>query len=165
MVGNVVRGHMKRYIKTVCGRITADAKEYGAVLIILVIYTIAVNLMFHAFCPLIIFSGFPCPGCGITRATVCFLTGRWAQAWRLNPVVFPVVAAAFYFACGRYLLGRSARGIKVMIWTVFVLLIAVYAVRMYLYFPDRAPYIYTQDNVLSRLFPFYEQILHRMGIL
>lgn len=158
-------GRMKRYLRTACGRVAADVKEYGVVFVVLVIYTIAVNLVFHAFCPVVIVSGFPCPGCGVTRATVCFLTGRWQQAWQLNPVVFAIAPMAAWFCINRYLIGRKTAGIKWMIAAVFVLLIGVYAVRMYMYFPDRTPYVYTEDNMLARMLPFYQQLLHRAGIL
>ena len=32
-----------------------------------------------------------------------------------------------------------------------VMLLAIYAVRMYLYFPNRIPYVYTADNMLARM--------------
>lgn len=32
-----------------------------------------------------------CPGCGITRACVCLLQGRVADAWEINPLVFPAI--------------------------------------------------------------------------
>lgn len=156
---------MKKYLRTVCGRIAADVKEYGMAVVVVFVYTIITNLVFHAFCPVVIVSGFPCPGCGITRATVCLLTGRWQQAWQLNPVIFAIVLAAVWFCVNRYLLGRKTAGIKWMIAAVFVLLFGVYVVRMYMYFPDRTPYVYTQDNMLAHMLPFYQQMLYKTGIL
>lgn len=156
---------MKKYLRTVCGRIAADVKEYGMAVVVVIVYTIIANLVFHAFCPVVIVSGFPCPGCGITRATACLLTGRWQQAWRLNPVIFAIVLAAVWFCVNRYLLGRKTAGFKWMIAAVFVLLFGVYVVRMYMYFPDRTPYVYTQDNMLARMLPFYQQLLYKIGIL
>lgn len=156
---------MKRYIGIVSGRIAADVQEYGMAFSALLIYMVVVNLVFHAFCPLVIFSGFPCPGCGITRAAVCFLTGKWRLAWDMNPVIFPVMLTVFYFGINRYLLGQKAKGIKWLIVLVLALLVITYGVRMYLYFPDWAPYVYTQDNMLERFFPFYKRFLHKTGIL
>lgn len=156
---------MRRFIGIVCGRIMADIKEYGMAAVAVLIYTVAVNLIFHAFCPLVIFCGFPCPGCGASRAAVCFITGQWRQAWQLNPVVFPIALVAGYFFLNRYLLGRKARGIKALMAVVMALLVVVYCVRMYLHFPNQVPYVYTEHNVLARFFPFYEQILHEWGIL
>lgn len=156
---------MRRFIGTVCGRIMADIKEYGMAAVAVLIYAAAVNLIFHAFCPLVIFCGFPCPGCGVSRAAICFITGHWRQAWELNPVVFPIALVAGYFFLNRYLLGRKVRGIKVLIAVVMALLVVVYCVRMYFYFPNRVPYVYAEHNMLARFFPFYEQILHELGIL
>lgn len=156
---------MKKYMTTVCGRVAADVKEYGMAFVALVVYTFIVNLVFHAFCPAVIISGFPCPGCGITRASVCLLTGRWQQAWQLNPTIFTVVLTALYFLWNRYLLGVKAAGIKWMVAAVLVLLIGVYLVRMYLYFPGRVPYVYTEENILAHVLPYYQQFLHKARIL
>lgn len=163
MSGN--RDFRKRYIRTVGLRIAADVKAYGVAVAAVLLYAVTVNLVFHAFCPLVIFCGFPCPGCGVSRATFYFVTGRWRMAWQLNPVIFPIVLSAAYFCLCRYLLGRKARGMKIVIAVIFVLLFVVYCLRMYLYFPDRVPYVYTKENILARIFPFYEQILHERGII
>ena len=156
---------MKGYMRAVRGRIAADMKEYGMAFVAFVGYTIIVNLIFHAFCPVVIVSGFPCPGCGITRAAVSLLIGRWQQAWQLNPVIFAVALTIIYFCANRYLLGKKAAGIKWMVGAVFVCLIGVYLVRMCVFFPGRVPYVYTEDNVLARVLPFYRQLLYKVGIL
>ena len=156
---------MKKYIKVVSIRVIADVKGYGVAMAAVLLYAVAVNLIFHAFCPLVILSGFPCPGCGVSRATLCFMTGRWQSAWQMNPVIFPIALFAAYFCLCRYLLGRKVKGAKTGIAVIFVLLFVVYCLRMYLHFPDRIPYVYEEENVLARIFPFYEQILHEYGIL
>lgn len=156
---------MKKYIRAVGFRIIADVKEYGMAVAAVLLYAVAVNLIFHAFCPLVIFCGFPCPGCGVSRASLCFVTGRWRMAWQLNPVIFPIVLFAAYFCLCRYLFGRKVKGARIFIAVIFVLLFVVYCLRMYLYFPDRIPYVYTKDNMLARIFSFYEQILHECGIM
>lgn len=145
---------MKKYVETVCRRIAGDIKQYGIAGVLLLIYAVVVNLMFHAFCPSVIFCGLPCPGCGITRAAVCVMTGRWRQAWQLNPVIFPIMVTTVYFAWNRYLLGIRAKGLKWCLILDAALLIIVYIVRMYLYFPNREPYVYVEDNVLARLWAF-----------
>lgn len=157
--GKIMRG----YAKTVCGRIAADVKEYGMAIAALLLYTAVVNLIFHAFCPLIIFSGIPCPGCGVSRATLCFLTGRWQQAWQLNPMVFPIVLVGAYFGWNRYLMGRKAKGIKAITAVLLVSLIIVYGVRMYMYFPNRVPYVYTEDNLLAHFYSFCRQAINITG--
>lgn len=156
---------MKDYVRAVWERIVTDVKQYGMAVVVLIAYTVIVNLVFHAFCPVVIFCGFPCPGCGITRAAVCFMTGRWQQAWQLNPVIYAIAVTTAYFIYRRYLLGTKVVGLKWLITVVFVLLAVVYIVRMYLYFPDRAPYVYMEENMLARILPFYQQLLYKAGIL
>lgn len=156
---------MKKYMKTVAGRLWTDIKEYGPAGVIFLIYMVAVKLLFHAFCPSVVLTGFPCPGCGLTRATGYLITGRMQQAWEMNPVIFLLAAIAVYFAVNRYLLGRRAKGIKVLLVIAAVLLCIAFVIRMYLYFPDKAPCVYQEDNILERMFPFYPQILHEYGIL
>ncbi len=150
---------MGEYIKKVGNRIAVDIRQYWFVGIAFVIYSAAVNLMFGAFCPMVIFSGFPCPGCGMSRAAFFLLCGRWKDAWQMNPMIFPVAFLAVYFVVNRYLLGRWAKGIKQMAVAVLVLMILSYACRMYLYFPDRIPYVYYEKNMLERLtlgkYPFF----------
>ena len=116
---------MKKYIKAVGIRIITDVKGYGVAVAAVLLYAVAVNLIFHAFCPLVILSGFPCPGCGVSRATLCFMTGRWQSAWQMNPVIFPIVLFAAYFCLCRYLLGRKVKGAKTGIAVILVLLFIV----------------------------------------
>lgn len=153
---------MMEYTKTVCGRIAADVKEYGIAVAALFAYAVITKMTFHAFCPLIIACGLPCPGCGVTRATLCLMTGRWQQAWQLNPMVFPIVFAAVYFVWNRYLLGRKAMGIKAIAIFLLAALVVVYGVRMYLYFPNRVPYIYVEDNMLERLHSVWLQMMYQL---
>lgn len=47
-------------------------------------------------CPFAIVTRHPCPGCGLTRATLALLHGHVADAYHLHPMVFlmaPLVAA------------------------------------------------------------------------
>lgn len=156
---------MERYVKTVLGRLWTDIKEYGMAGVIFLVYMIAVNLLFHAFCPSVVITGFPCPGCGLTRAAGYLVTGRLKQAWEMNPVIFPIATVAVYFGICRYLLGRKAKGLTALLIAVFVLLCVSFVVRMYLYFPNKEPCVYLENNLLERIVPFYRQTLHEWGIL
>ncbi|MGN1151772.1 MAG: DUF2752 domain-containing protein [Lachnospiraceae bacterium] len=156
---------MKQYIRTVAGRLWKDIREYGMAVVLFMIYMVAVNVIFHAFCPVVIITGFPCPGCGLTRATGYLLTGRWQQAWEMNPVIYLIAVIAVDFVVNRYFLGRKVKGIQGLLILMAVVLCIVFCVRMYLYFPNRIPCVYSEDNVLARFFPFYQQVLHEWGIL
>jgi hypothetical protein len=53
-------------------------------------------------CPTAFFWGVPCPGCGLTRATLALLQGHFAQALAYHPLVL-VFAPLFGAALGKSL--------------------------------------------------------------
>lgn len=153
------------HMRKIVDRIRQDIKNLWPVAAVVAVYTVLVNLIFHAFCPMVIVTGFPCPGCGMTRSLFFLATGRVGQSLWLHPMGVPIAVLIFYFLWNRYVLGRNAKGMKVLVIAAIVLLVILYIWRMRLYFPDRIPYVYEEDNILAKTLPFYEQILHALGIL
>jgi hypothetical protein len=51
-------------------------------------------------CPTAGLFGVPCPSCGLTRATVALLTGRWREALGFHPLVVVVLPALTIAALG-----------------------------------------------------------------
>lgn len=146
-------------------RIWHDVETYWAAAAALALYTIMVNLFFHHFCPMVIISGLPCPGCGLTRSFIYLASGRIQQSIYINPMGIPIAGIMIYFFWNRYILGREAKWMMHLIIIAVVMLLVLYLWRMYVFFPNRVPYIYTEGNVLSRVCVFYEEILHEAGIL
>lgn len=152
-------------IKEVGQRICHDIEEYWAAALVLILYTIVVNLIFHAFCPMVIIFGFPCPGCGLTRSLIYLLSGQIAQSVYINPMGIPVFCILTYFFWNRYIIGRNAKWIMPFTVGAIILLVMLYFWRMYNFFPNRIPYVYTENNILSKSSAFYQQILHDLNIL
>lgn len=152
-------------MKKVGERICQDIKNLWPAAAAVVIYTILVNLIFHAFCPMVVVTGLPCPGCGMTRSLFFLATGRIERSLWMHPMGIPIACLIFYFLWNRYILGKNAKGMKFLIIAAIVLLVVLYLWRMHLYFPARAPYVYREDNILAGTLPFYEQILHALRIL
>lgn len=50
-------------------------------------------------CPTAATFGIPCPGCGLTRATLAALQGHLGQAWHLHPLVF-LITPVYAFVIG-----------------------------------------------------------------
>jgi Protein of unknown function (DUF2752) len=56
-------------------------------------------------CPVAIVTRHPCPGCGLTRATLAALAGDFHAAYHLHPLVFlvtPVIVIAFTYNAIEY---------------------------------------------------------------
>jgi len=56
----------------------------------------AVTLLDVALCPMAVFVGIPCPGCGMTRATLAALHGDFAASFHFHPlgmIIVPLFAA------------------------------------------------------------------------
>ena len=71
------------------------------------------------FCPLASVIGVPCPGCGLTRATLALAHGDLQHALELHPLVF-VLAPLFIWAMANAAIGyvrgpRSAQPVRVWI--------------------------------------------------
>jgi hypothetical protein len=103
------------------------------------------------FCPSAGILGIPCPGCGLTRATIALLKGDVKGACSLHPLVFVVVPAfaallgrGFYTSFVRT--GRrpraSARSTTLVGWgvcTLAALMIALWLARFAGYFGGPVP--------------------------
>jgi hypothetical protein len=108
--------------------------------------------------------GIPCPGCGLTRATLALLRGDVASALHFHPLVF-VLAPVFAFAIGVSLLdyvrgGAASAPVGVMSWLsvraryraawgLLALTLAVWGARFAGYFGGPVP-VENLDAVIAR---------------
>ena len=143
-------------------RLLKDVKAYGLAAVVFLGYYIIVHLMRASFCPMIHLTGLPCAGCGLTRAFLFIATGQWERAAYINPMAFLVILFALYCAYFRYYKGTKIKGFSVMFVLLISIVLIFYAVRMYLFFPDRVPYVYTRDNVFAGRIPGYEDAVYRL---
>lgn len=149
-------------IRKIVKRITSDLKEAGIVFMLFLFYYLIMNAMFDAFCPLLITTGIPCAGCGLTRAAIFLGKGQVLRAFRINPSIFPVLG--FFLYCGyfRYIKGTKIKRPGAVIGILVFCMLAVYIYRMYLYFPDRAPYVYRSENLAARWIPGYGEWMQKI---
>lgn len=72
-------------------------RDLGAVAVIVGFY--AVLFALGVTCPIKFVTGVSCPGCGMTRAWLCLLSGKFALAFHYHPLVWlpPVVLAVYLF--------------------------------------------------------------------
>lgn len=69
----------------------------------LVALAFALALLDTPLCPTAFFFGVPCPGCGLTRATLALLHGDFAAALRFHPLA-PLLAPLFAGAIAKVLI-------------------------------------------------------------
>lgn len=149
-------------MRQIFNRIKKDIRRFWFAGVILILYYAAARVFLHGLCPVVYFTGIPCPGCGLTRAVLFFLTGQFARSLSINPAGILWIALAGYFAFNRYILGRQNRRMATaLVAVVACITIIVYLYRMALCFPGTPPVSYTGNNVLSKLIPGYsEWVLH-----
>lgn len=154
-----MKREMRDTVPIVWGRIKQDVRQHGAGVLAVVVMYFVMHALFGAFCPSVIVTGFPCPGCGMTRAVLYLLKGQFLRSWALNPAAGLWVLWALWFAFERYIRGRKCRGLTWALVGIALFMIAVYIMRMIRYFPDKPPYVYTGNNLFSRIIPGYRDII------
>lgn len=132
-------------------RIEKDIRQFWVAGAAFVVYDLAMRAVFGAFCPFLIITGFPCAGCGLTRAGLYLLQGNIAGAAAMNPSIFIVIFFLAYCGYFRYVRGTKIKGLSVALAVLVVTTLAVYAYRMYLYFPNQVPYVYYRENLLMKI--------------
>lgn len=81
-------------------------------------------------CPVWRVTGVPCPGCGMSRATVALLRLDFAAALRYHPMVFVLPPVVLYVLFGKKpLLGTKARE-RALLWGVLALWAGIWIVRL-----------------------------------
>ena len=106
--------------------------------------------VFGSICPMRAITGLPCPGCGMTRAAISLLRGRWDLVLQYNVLVVFWIGFILYLLWMRYVRARRVR------WEAPVILlglgtIAYYIYRMCLFFPGIEPIAYHSKNVVDWL--------------
>lgn len=71
------------------------------------IYGILAQSIFGTVCPFKIMTGLDCPGCGLTRGSLCVLTGQWSRAVSYNVMSFAWVILILFLLVQRYLMNKK----------------------------------------------------------
>ncbi len=145
----------KRQIRQIGIRIWEDLKAYRIAIVLFVVWNIVVRMFFHAFCPFLIVTGFPCAGCGLTRAVFFILTGRFTRGMKLNPAALFWIVWILWFFWNRYVYGRSRKRTMFWLGVVCVITLVIYIYRMIHYFPSDPPMVYFPNNVIRKLLSSY----------
>lgn len=149
-------------IKRSVNRLIADIKEYGWAGVVFLGYYVVIHIFRAAFCPMIATTGLPCAGCGLSRAFLYLFSGQIKRAAYINPMCFLIVVFLLYCGYFRYIKGEKIKGFRLLFGLLVFAMLLFYAVRMYLYFPDRIPYVYTRNNLLANRIPGYQDMINKL---
>jgi len=117
-------------------RLWSDVYNLRYALLGIILYFVAVHIVFGQFCPAVILFRFPCPGCGMTRALYLALTGRWTAAWELQPWVFGWIVLGFMFVVNRYVRNRKSVFLQGFLIVLLLGTIGIYVLRLLYGFPS-----------------------------
>lgn len=138
-----------KLLKDIINRIVKDLKDYRWVIIFLIAYFCGAYIIFGSFCPMVMFTGFPCPGCGLTRAALNIIVGNIQGCIYYNPTIFIWIIYILGVGFERYVLNKTKiRKWQILLAIISLITVGVYVYRMKLYFPNREPLIYNRNNLI-----------------
>ena len=140
-------------VRTARGPSSAGARKRALTVAGLVAAAAGVVWLGAPVCPTALFFGVPCPGCGLTRATLALANGDLAGAFHFHPLA-PILAPLFIGAMGKalfeYVRGPtlsaarapsfwSSRPGNITAAVLLVLVLGVWALRFAGYFGGPVP--------------------------
>ena len=146
-------------IKQTRNRIVDDIRKNRVLIAVIFGFWLLMTLIFHRFCPLVLIYGFPCPGCGMTRAFFCFFTFHPIKAFYYNPVypLWLVTIASMIWR--RYFQGKSLKALYPLMTITALVTLGVYVYRVMYFFPSDEPMVFVHENLMSWLFPKYDRFM------
>lgn len=151
--GIAMKCSLKRRIIEGLRLLYCDIKSARWAIMLVVAYFVFLKKVLRSLCPMVLLTGFPCPGCGLTRAGFKVLGFDFAGAWGIHPFIFAIILLILVFAAERYV--YKSREMNASKWCAIVIIagmIAFYGWRMYTQFPDVPPMTYYRRNLMAFLF-------------
>lgn len=149
-------------IKSAFIKMGKDLWSIKYVVICVFIYTRLAKFFLGAMCPMVITTGLPCPGCGITRAMISVLLFRFSEALVYNPCIFVWIAYVLYLILYKYFMNKKIPYFIPITGVVFSVTICVYIYRMINCFPGEPPMTYMYRNVFGRMIPGYQSFIDKI---
>ncbi len=98
---------------------------------ILLIYILVMQINFGTVCPLLAFFKFPCPACGLTRASIYLLTGNFKESFNYNPTAILWIVTITLFLFNRYIKPLKIKPFPYIFIFTSIVTIIVYFYRIF----------------------------------
>lgn len=126
-----------------------DMNDVKWAIVLMIAYFALGKYFLYSLCPMVLITGLPCPGCGLTRAGVRLLRLDFAGAFQIHPFIYPIVIYLGIFGWNRYIRKRRMGGVlKVLLGIILIFMLLFYIWRMLYYFPGEPPMSYYGRNLL-----------------
>ena len=118
-------------------------------------------------------TGFPCPGCGSSRAAVLLFQGRLKEALLMHPLIILSLLIVFFvlgtelFKFIRRKQGKAWRNPlpqrlrKLLALAIIALYLGVYIFRMIKYYPHTEPMVYNWNSLWGQIARFFMRIFSK----
>ena len=129
-----------------------DMKHAKWAILLVFAYFVLLRKIFVTTCPMVLITGLPCPGCGMTRAFFRFLHLDFSGAWEIHPFIYPFLIFVIWFGIRRYIYGiDDTEKVWKIAAAIGILMILFYIWRMLRYFPGNPPMSYYYGNELLKI--------------
>ncbi len=144
-----MRRSVKLVLKEAADLLFQDIKNMKISILLIVVYFLLNRILFPVSCAWVAITGFPCPGCGLTRAGMEFLKGNFKEAFQIHPFIYVIIVLGIQFCIYRYILKRSQKVFVKYSIVVVSAMLCFYIYRMLFLFPGDPPMSYYKNNLLS----------------
>lgn len=109
-------------------------------------------LVFTWGCPIRNITGFPCPGCGMTRAYLSAFQLDFRSAFYWHPLWLLAVPLILVGVIRPQGLFRRKRADNILWIALAIVFLGVYILRMVLFFPHTPPMDYNRESVFYQIY-------------
>ena len=138
-------------------RLLRDWKKVWKGLLAVIFVFVLLKICFGKICPGKIFTGFPCPACGTTRAFILLCKGKVLESINMQPMLLPLGVLCLWYLIEEYIVEKQLRNWKKYVIFALVFSFGTYFVRMYLLFPNIEPMEYYKNNLIEHLLVWVRQ--------
>lgn len=136
-----------------------DIKSVRWAIMIIIAYFALFRKFIYTICPVVLMTGYPCPGCGLTRAALRLLHFDFTGAWEMHPFIYVIGVLALFFCLNRYILnGKYTKQLKAFVVITAIAMIIFYIWRMFTIYPEIPPMTYYEGNCLRRILYFVKYL-------
>lgn len=143
--------NQKKWLTETIRMLKADLWSIRYVILVLAAYFFLAWKVRYSSCPFVMVTGFPCPGCGLSRAGFSLLRGEFLRAWAFHPFIYGIVLLVIVFLVRRYIFHKEVKSLQKWLVVLIVAMLVFYIYRMLRYFPGEPPMSYYSGNLLNRI--------------